>query len=67
MLGINLDIKFGPKIVPEYSPKASYGFVRVRYGYTMPQFAKNYAGMAGNMHYITIGFGGLGRALKREY
>ncbi|NLB26443.1 MAG: sialate O-acetylesterase [Bacteroidales bacterium] len=67
MLGINLDIKFGPKIVPEYSPKASYGFVRVRYGYTMPQFAKKYAGMAGNMHYITIGFGGLGRALKREY
>jgi hypothetical protein len=66
MLGINLDIKFGPKNVPDHSPKTSYGFMRIRYGYTMPKFEKKYVGMAGNMHYFTIGFGGMGRGLKRE-
>lgn len=66
ILGFNFDIKFGPKHVPAYQPKTSYGFIRVRYGYSMPQFEKKYNGMAGNMHYITIGFGGLGRGLKRE-
>jgi hypothetical protein len=67
ILGINFDIKFGPKHTPDYSPKASYGFIRIRYGYSMPQFDKKYDGMTGNMHYITIGFGGMGRGLKRDY
>ncbi|MDD4143269.1 MAG: hypothetical protein PHN68_01405 [Prolixibacteraceae bacterium] len=67
IFGINLDIKFGPKNVPDYSPKTSYGFMRIRYGYTLPNFEKKYVGMAGNMQYITIGFGGMARGVKREY
>ena len=60
IIGINFDIKFGPKHTPKYSPKTSYGFMRIRYGYSIPEFD-------GNMHYITIGFGGMARGLKREY
>jgi len=67
IVGINFDIKFGPKHIPHYSPKTSYGFMRIRYGYSIPRFEKKYDGMTGNMHYITIGFGGMERGLKREY
>jgi hypothetical protein len=66
-LGINLDIKFGPRDTPEFSPKSTYGFLRIRYGYTIPRFANKYEGMTGNMHYITVGIGGLARGLKRAY
>lgn len=66
-LGINFDIKFGPKHTPKYYPKTSYGFMRIRYGYSIPRFEKKYDGMTGNMHYITIGFGAMARGLKREY
>jgi hypothetical protein len=41
--------------------------MRIRYGYCMPQFGNKYDGMTGNMHYITVGFGGMGRGLKRQY
>lgn len=67
MVGINFDIKFGAKKTPAYSPKTSYGFMRIRYAYNIPRFDKKYDGMTGNMHYITIGFGGMARGLKREY
>lgn len=67
IIGINFDIKFGPKRTLNYNPKTSYGFMRIRYGYCMPRFENKYAGITGNMHYITIGFGGMGRGLKREY
>ena len=67
MVGINFDIKFGAKKTPAYSPKTSYGFMRIRYAYNIPRFDKKYVGMTGNMHYITIGFGGMARGLKREY
>lgn len=67
IIGINFDIKFGPKHTTKYSPKTSYGFMRIRYGYSIPRFEKKYDGMTGNMHYITIGFGGMARGLKREY
>jgi len=67
ILGINFDIKFGPKHTPDYSPKTSYGFMRIRYGYSIPSFEKKYDGMTGNMHYITIGFGGMARGVKRKY
>lgn len=66
VLGINFDIKFGPKNTPDYIPKTNYGFIRVRYAYAMPRFEKFYDGMTGNMHYITIGFGGVTRGLRRE-
>ncbi|MDH5379664.1 MAG: hypothetical protein OEW75_02355 [Cyclobacteriaceae bacterium] len=65
--GFNLDIKLGAKHTPEYRPKTSYGFIRVRYGYSMPGFEKKYNGMSGNMHYITVGFGGMARGVGREY
>jgi hypothetical protein len=67
MVGINFDIKFGAKKTPAYSPKTSYGFMRIRYAYNIPRFDKKYDGMTGNMHYITIGFGGMARGLQREY
>jgi len=67
VLGINFDIKFGPKNTPKYSPKTSYGFMRIRYGYSMPSFNKKYDDMSGNMHYITIGFGVMARGLQREH
>ena len=66
IIGINFDVKFGPKHTPKYRPKTSYGFMRIRYGYSIPRFEKKYDGMTGNMHYITIGFGGMARGLKRE-
>jgi len=65
IIGINFDIKFGPKHTPQYRPKASYGFIRIRYGYSIPRFETKYDGMTGNMHYITIGFGFMGRGLKK--
>lgn len=67
VLGLNFDFKFGPKNTPKFSPKTSYGFMRIRYGYCIPRFEKKYDGMTGNMHYITIGFGGMARGLRREY
>lgn len=67
IFGINFDIKFGPKHTFGYKPKTSYGFMRIRYGYSIPRFEKKYDGMTGNMHYITIGFGGMSRGVKREY
>lgn len=67
MIGINFDIKLGAKKTPEYRPKTSYGFIRIRYAYNIPSFDAKYDGMTGNMHYITIGFGGMLRGLKREY
>ena len=66
-LGINLDIKLGPKTYPAFAPKTEYGFVRIRYAYSFPQFEKKYDGVSGNMHYITIGCGVFGRKHKREY
>ncbi len=66
MAGINFDIKFGPQRTPQFRPKASYGFMRVRYALNFPQFGKKYDGMEGTMHYVTIGFGGMARGLKRE-
>lgn len=67
IVGVNLDIKFGPYRTPSYSPKTSYGFLRIRYGYCLPQFDRKYEGMIGNMHYITVGFGGMARGTKREF
>lgn len=67
IVGLNLDIKFGPYKTPAHSPKTSYGFMRIRYGLSMPRFENKYTGMTGNMHYITVGFGGMSRGVRREY
>ena len=65
-LGVNFDIKFGKKGYL-FRPKSSYGFLRVRYGYSIPNLSKKYDGISGGTHYITIGFGGFSKGLKREY
>ncbi len=67
IIGINFDIKFGSERTPKYRPKTNYVFMRMRYGYSIPQFEKKYDGMSGNMHYITVGFGVMSRGIKRDY
>ena len=67
IMGVNFDIKFGKKDTPAYNSKTNYGFMRIRYGYSIPNFEKKYIGVYGNMHYITIGFGVMTRGSKREY
>lgn len=62
--GLNFDIKLKRKI-NRY--ENSFWFMRVRYGYTLPQYNLNHLGYSGNMHYITIGFGQFGRFMKDEY
>ena len=66
LAGLNFDVKFGKKGYL-FRPKSSYGFLRIRYGYSIPRFSKKYDGIFGDMHYITIGVGGFARGLKREY
>jgi hypothetical protein len=67
--GINADIKLGKSRMPLVSPYAeqNYRFIRLRYGYNLPQFERKYSGMNGQMHYLTLGIGGIGRKIKREY
>jgi len=65
-IGLNFDIKFGKEDY-KFRPKSSYGFLRIRYSYNIARFQKKYDGISGNMHYITIGVGGMARGLKREY
>lgn len=62
-LGISLDFKLGLDKVPEYQTQSSYGFVRVRYGYYMPQFTD----LNGGIHTITIGIGGIMHRLSRDF
>lgn len=66
--GINLDFKLGSgNGMIMGGPEDSYWFVRVRYAYNQPQFNKKYQGYDGNFHYITIGVGGFGRKLVRDF
>lgn len=65
-LGLNLNIKLGWKADPLLSmmQDKSYWYVRLRYGYTMPQF-NDYPMHSGNVHQLTIGIGGISRGMKR--
>jgi len=66
--GMNVDIKLGrSKTEMVFYNEESYWFLRLRYGYNLPQFQKRYNGYDGAMHYITVGIGGFGRAIKRKY
>lgn len=66
--GINVDIKLGKSKTQMVSyNEESYWFLRLRYGYNLPQFQNRYNGYEGAMHYITVGIGGFGRAIKRKY
>jgi hypothetical protein len=63
--GFNLDYKlnWGTGLLAPNSPKYSYWFIRLRYGFAAPQFGQEYSG---GMHYISIGLGGLYRGSRRE-
>lgn len=65
-VGVNLNIKLGWKVDPFLTIRQdkSYWFLRLRYGYTMPQF-NDYPMHSGNVHQLTIGIGGLYRGMKR--
>ena len=66
--GFNLDIKLGQSKTEMVSfNEESFWFIRLRYGYSLPRFQKRYNGYDGAMHYITVGIGGFGRAIKRKY
>lgn len=68
-LGINLDVKLGwdtsAHLMYNVPKDKSYWFLRVRYGYTLPQL--NEVGHNGNIHHITIGIGGVYRGMKRVF
>ncbi len=66
LTGLNFDIKFGEKSTPDFRPKSSYSFIRIRYAFSHTRFQEKNDGISGNMHYITIGFGGLGRRLIKK-
>jgi hypothetical protein len=68
-VGFNVDFKLKkPHIgIVTDGQEQSYWFLRLRYGYNFPQFSKFYSGFDGNMQYITIGFGGFGRKMNRDY
>jgi len=65
VLGFNFDLKLGKDTNPDFYPRTSFGFVRIRYSFNMPQFSNNLEGFKGNYHNITIGFGGFIRNLSR--
>ncbi len=65
--GLNLDIKLGRGMpMVTLGPEENYGFLRFRYAINFPQFEKKY-GYSGNLHYLTVGVGGFGKRIKREY
>jgi len=66
VLGLNFDLKLGRK-PPAWNPSTSYGFIRFRYSFCLPQFAGKYKGVSGCMHYLTVGIGVLARGTKRQY
>lgn len=63
--GLNVDFKlnWNTGLLTLDDSKHSYWFVRLRYGFSAPQFGEGYSG---NMHYLTLGLGGLGRGSKRQ-
>ncbi len=70
-LGLNLDLKLGsPK--ERWNPyfhktMRSYGLLRFRYTFAAPQFQWKVSGLDGHIHYLTLGYGGFLRGLKRDY
>jgi hypothetical protein len=67
-LGLNLNIKLGWETAPYLTMREdkSYWFLRLRYGYTLPQF-NNFPMHGGNVHQLTIGIGGMYRGMKRAF
>jgi hypothetical protein len=49
-----------------YGQEEAFWFIRVRYGYTMPQFERKHPHLIGDIHYLNIGIGGIGSKVKRD-
>ncbi len=64
-LGLNLNMKLGWETGALIPNNKTYWFVRLRYGYTIPGFDE-VPGYEGNVHTLTIGIGGIYRAVKRD-
>lgn len=67
--GANLDIKMGKSIFPfisTFGNEKTYWLMRLRYEYSIPQFARAYPGFDGHMHMITLGIGVFGRKMVRR-
>ncbi|MFN8340580.1 MAG: hypothetical protein U0V64_02840 [Cyclobacteriaceae bacterium] len=65
-LGVNIDLKF-PVKTPYFSGESgNYWFIRVRYGYDMPAFENRSLNFAGDIHYISVGFGAVNHAVRRD-
>ncbi|MDH5366537.1 MAG: hypothetical protein OEW67_06080 [Cyclobacteriaceae bacterium] len=62
-VGVNIDWKIMQD--KNSTINDSYTFIRLRYAYNIPKFHKKYVNSHGLFHYITIGFGGFGRKMKR--
>lgn len=62
-IGLSLDFKIGVDRTPKFQTQSSYGYVRLRYNYYMPF----YNDITGGLHCITVGFGGIGHRLQRDY
>lgn len=67
-VGVNTDIKLGQAKMRSsgYGTEESYGFLRIRYTYAIPELERRY-NLPGNIHTITVGIGGLARKIKRSY
>lgn len=61
--GANMDFKLGWKTGEIVENDKTYWYLRIRYGYVMPQFSGS---IQGNMHIINIGLGGVIHGIKRE-
>lgn len=67
-MGINFDYKLGKSKTRMVSlNEQAYWFLRIRYAYNQPQFNSRYHRFDGDFHYITVGIGGFGRSIKRNY
>lgn len=68
ILGVSFDIKLKKSKTPIVSKvEDSFWFIRLRYSYNYTRFDKKYPDFSGNLHNITIGIGGIGRKIKRDF
>lgn len=66
LLGVNVDIKFAQNRATELGETGN-GYVRLRYTYNLANLHKENPMFSGNVHLITIGFGGIGRSIRRMF
>ena len=66
--GINLDLKLFTTTSVNYSgPEQDFWLIKIRLASNYPQFMNKYDRFDGNIYYLTIGFGGFGHTINRNY